>query len=156
MMAPRVVHSPLAGRVIDLGEVDDDVFADRIMGDGAALTPDRRVPRAPVVAPVAGTIAKLFKGGHGVAIETADGVQVLVHVGIDTVELHGDGFTVHAAEGETVEVGTPLVEVDLARLAQLEKDATTPVVVISGHPVRVLASGAVAAGDPLLEILDPE
>lgn len=155
MSEPVVVHSPLAGRVLDLGEVPDEVFAERVMGDGVALTPVPQVPSTPVVAPVAGTVAKLFKGGHGIAIETADGVQVLVHVGIDTVELHGDGFTVHAAEGETVEVGTPLVAVDLDRLAQLEKAATTPVVVISGHPVRVLASGDVAAGDPLLEVLDP-
>lgn len=154
MTSPPVVHTPLAGRVIDLGEVHDDVFANRVMGDGVALTPDPEVPRAPVVAPVAGTIAKLFTGGHGVAIETPDGVQVLVHIGIDTVELHGDGFTVQAAEGDAVTVGTPLVEVDLARLAQLGRDATTPVVVISGHPVRVLASGDVAPGDPLLEVTD--
>lgn len=154
MSAPLVVRSPMAGRVMDLGEVRDEVFAERVMGDGAALRPAPQASRAPVVAPVAGTIAKLFTGGHGIAIETPDGVQVLVHVGIDTVELHGDGFTVRAAEGDTVAVGDLLVDVDLGRLAERERDATTPVVVISGQPVRVLASGDVAAGDPLLEVLD--
>lgn len=154
MTAPLVVHSPVAGTVVDLGDVRDDVFADRVMGDGVALAPLRQATPAPVVAPVAGTIAKLFRGGHGVAIGTADGVQVLVHVGIDTVELHGDGFTVHAAEGDAVETGDPLVDVDLDRLAALEVDATTPVVVISGHAVRVLATGDVAPGDPLLEVTD--
>lgn len=143
-----VVVSPIGGDVIGLDQVNDPVFADKIMGDGLALRPtDGRV-----VAPVAGRIEKLFPGGHGVAIQTTDGIAVLVHVGLETVELKGDGFTVHAKEGSDVEVGDHLVSVDLARLEALGVDATTPVVVISEHSVEVLAQGHVAAGDPLFEV----
>lgn len=140
------ILSPLTGDVVDLGDVDDPVFSQRIMGDGVAVAPtDGRV-----VAPVDGTIEKLFPGGHGVALSTADGVEVLVHVGLDTVKLEGDGFTVHAAEGDAVVAGDLLVTVDLERLAELGVDSVSPVVVISGHAVRPLASGTVTAGDPLL------
>jgi glucose-specific phosphotransferase system IIA component len=144
----EVVVSPVAGRVVDLGEVDDAVFAERVMGEGAAILPTAGA----VVAPVTGTIAKLFPGGHGIALETAAGVQVLVHIGLETVKLKGDGFTVVASEGDEVAAGDALVEVDLARLEELGVDPVTPVVVISGHSVRVVAEGEVATGAPLLEV----
>ncbi|HUH06239.1 MAG TPA: PTS glucose transporter subunit IIA [Egibacteraceae bacterium] len=143
-----VVASPLAGRVIALDDVADPVFAGRIMGDGVALAPsDGRL-----AAPVAGRIEKLFPGGHGVAIETPDGLQVLVHLGLETVQLHGDGFTVHAAEGQDVQVGDLLVTADLDRLHDLGVDVTSPVVVISGQSLTVVGTGEVQIGDPLLEV----
>lgn len=142
------VAAPLSGRVIPIDDVDDEVFAGRVMGDGVALQPsDGRV-----VAPVAGRIEKLFPGGHGVALETPDGVQVLIHVGLDTVELKGEGFTIHAREGDDVAVGDLLVEADLDHLRGLGKDLTSPVVVISGHAVEVVADGDVETGAALLEI----
>ena len=143
-----IVASPLSGRVVPLEQVADAVFADRVMGDGAAILPSDGA----VVAPVAGTVAKLFPGGHGLAIETADGVAVLVHLGIDTVELKGDGFSVAAAEGDTVAAGEPLVTMDLPRLRQLGVDLTSPVVVISGHAATCVTDGDVCAGDPLLDV----
>jgi glucose-specific phosphotransferase system IIA component len=142
------VASPLTGRVVPLEDVPDEVFAERIMGDGVAIAPTEGA----VVAPVAGTIEKLFPGGHGIALQTADGLQVLIHVGLETVRLKGDGFTVHAAQGDTVAVGDLLVTVDLARLAELEVDTISPVVVISGQPARVVAEGTVSGGQPLLEV----
>lgn len=142
------IASPLTGTVVMLSDVDDPVFAERVMGDGVAIAPsDGRV-----VSPVDGTIERLFPGGHGIALQTADGVQVLVHVGLETVKLRGEGFTVHASEGDTVATGDLLVTVDLDRLAALGVDAVSPVVVISGHTVRALASGAIAAGEPLLAV----
>ncbi|CAN5914030.1 PTS glucose transporter subunit IIA [soil metagenome] len=146
-MALRI-SSPVAGEVIDLGEVGDQMFADRIMGDGVALKPSG----SDVVAPVAGHLAKLFPGGHGMAIATPDGVEVLVHVGLDTVQLEGDGFEVVATEGTDVEAGDLLVRVDLDRLAELGVDAVTPVVIISEHEVSNPATGHVDAGQPLFEV----
>ncbi len=143
-----IVASPLGGRVLALEQVDDPVFADRVMGDGAAVVPDDGT----VLAPVGGTVAKLFPGGHGLVIETDAGVAVLVHLGIDTVELKGDGFAVVAAEGDTVAAGDPLVRMDLSRLRALGVDLTSPVVVISGHSARCVAEGEVLAGAPLLEV----
>ena len=141
------VASPFSGRVVALDDVDDDVFSERVMGDGAAVVPtDGRV-----VAPVAGTIGKLFEGGHGFAVETPEGLQVLVHVGLETVHLKGDGFTVVAREGDEVAVGDDIVAVDLERMKERGIDMVSPVVVISGELVSVTEAAEVAAGDPLLE-----
>jgi len=139
--------SPLSGKVVPLEEVDDDVFSQRVMGDGVAVLPSE----GRVVAPASGTVGKLFEGGHGFAIETGDGLQVLVHVGLETVHLKGDGFTVKASEGDEVAAGDEIVAVDLDRMRELAIDMVSPVVVISGQDVTVSASDDVSAGDPLLE-----
>ena len=146
-----VVASPVAGRVVTLDEVDDPTFSERVMGDGVALRPSDGA----VVAPVAGSIAKLFPGGHGIAIAAEGGLELLVHVGLETVRLEGDGFEVVAAQGDDVAVGDVLVRVDLERLAELGVDAVTPVVVISDHEVHAHADGEVAAGDPIFEVVAP-
>lgn len=142
------VSAPVSGVVVPLEEVDDEVFAGRVVGDGVALRPsDGRV-----VAPLDGRVEKVFPGGHGIAIESSEGLQVLVHVGLETVQLEGDGFDAHVAEGDEVTEGDPLVTVDLARLAELGVDAISPVVVMSGESVEVVASGSVVPGDPLLKV----
>jgi sucrose PTS system EIIBCA or EIIBC component len=146
------ILSPLSGAVVPLEEVPDEVFARRLVGDGVAVRPSR----GEVVAPVAGRVAKLFPGGHGLVIETASGLQVLVHLGIDTVRLDGRGFTVRVGEGQDVGAGEPLVLVDVAALAAEGVELVSPVVVISGHAVTPLARGAVSAGDPLLAVLPAE
>ena len=142
------VHSPLSGTVVPLEQVGDPMFAEKVMGEGLAVQPSG----PDVVAPVAGHLAKLFPGGHGMAIETPDGVEVLVHVGLETVQLKGDGFEVLATEGADVEVGDVLVRVDLDRLKELGVDAISPVVIISEHVVRNETTGAVNAGDPLFDV----
>lgn len=142
------ILAPVTGDLVALEDVADEVFAGRLVGDGVAVRPRL----GEVVAPIAGTVEKVFPGGHGIVVEDRDGVQVLVHVGLETVQLHGDGFTAHVSEGETVAVGDPLVTADLTRLAELEVDLVTPVVVISGHQIRVVATTSVERGEPLLEI----
>lgn len=143
------VVSPFSGTVVPLEQVGDQMFAEKVMGEGVAVRPDA----AEVVAPVAGRLAKLFPGGHGMAIATPEGVEVLVHVGLETVQLRGDGFEVVATEGSDVEAGDLLVRVDLDRLAELDVDVISPVVIISDHPVRAVASGRVGPGDALFEVV---
>jgi glucose-specific phosphotransferase system IIA component len=140
----------MSGRVVPLDDVPDEVFAQRIVGDGVAIEPDS----GDVVAPIAGRVAKLFRGGHGVVVEGEGGVQVLVHVGIDTVHLHGRGFTALAAEGQRVEAGDRVLHADVEGLRAEGVELLSPVLVISGQRVRSAASGRVAAGQPLLEV-DP-
>ena len=144
-----MITSPLSGTVVPLEQVEDQMFAEKVMGDGVAVRPDA----ADVVAPVGGHLAKLFPGGHGMAIVTPEGVEVLVHIGLETVHLRGDGFEVVATEGDTVEAGDLLARVDLARLAELGVDAVSPVVILSDQPVRAVASGRVRTGDPLFEVV---
>jgi glucose-specific phosphotransferase system IIA component len=143
-----VIASPLTGTVVALDDVRDEVFAERVMGNGAAVLPTD----GKVVAPLDGSIAKLFQGGHGFAIENDAGLQVLVHVGIDTVHLKGEGFTVHAKEGDDVKAGDHIVTVNLQKMTEKNIDMTSPVVVISGESSTIIADKEVAAGDVLLSV----
>lgn len=149
---PLVVGSPFAATVVDLGELSDPVFAERLVGDGVALRPTG-TGTVTVLAPAAGRITKLFPGGHGVAIETEAGA-ILVHIGIDTVQLEGKGFRTIAAADTTVAAGDPLVEVDLGVVAAAGYEAVTPVLAIAGQEVTpVAAPGAsVGPGDPLFRL----
>ena len=144
------VLSPISGRAVPLEEVPDEVFAGGMAGRGAAVVPDSG---GVAVAPVSGTLVKLFEGGHAFGIETADGVELIVHLGLDTIELRGDGFERLAAEGEEVEAGQPVVRFDLERIRSAGYDPITPVVVTNPeeHPVGGLRTGPVAAGEPLFE-----
>ncbi len=142
------VMSPLTGRVVSLDEVPDEVFSERVMGDGAAVRPDD----GEVVAPMKGRIEKLFEGGHGFAVENEAGLQVLVHIGIDTVHQKGEGFSLHASEGDDVEAGDRIVSVDLDALTSKGIEMISPIVVISGQTSTVVAGDRVAAGEPLLSV----
>lgn len=143
-----IVVSPMSGRVVHLEDVPDEVFARRIVGDGVAIDPES----GEVVAPIAGRVAKLFVGGHGVVVEGDGGVQVLVHVGIDTVRLRGRGFTVLAGEGRLVEAGERILCADVEGLRAEGVELLSPVLVISGQRVTPAAAGRVVAGQPLLEV----
>ncbi len=117
--------APVAGRAIPLAEVPDKVFASRAMGQGMAVIPSNGT----VVAPVDGTVVVAMKSGHAFGIKTASGVEVLVHIGIDTVQLNGEGFSAKVAKGDHVTKGDVLCEVDLARLAAAGYDTTTVMIV---------------------------
>ncbi len=142
------VLAPLAGEIAPLDAVADDVFAQRIMGDGVALHPHD----ARATAPLDGVIAKLFPGGHAFVVQSDEGVDVLVHLGLDTVHRAGAGFTTHVEEGERIAAGEVVVTVDLETLRADGVDVTTPVVVISDHAIAWRAEGAVEGGAPLLAL----
>ncbi|GAB3699826.1 PTS glucose transporter subunit IIA [Corynebacterium nasicanis] len=120
--------SPFAGEVIPVTEVEDPVFAGKMVGDGFAVRPRADAPVVTVCAPAAGELVTVFKTGHAFALRTPEGLEVLVHIGLDTVELKGEGFTTLAAQGETVAAGQPIVEVDLALLRERGRNPVTPVV----------------------------
>ena len=95
------VYSPIKGKHVALSEVSDPVFAQKMMGEGSAILPeDNRV-----LAPVSGTLTTVFPTKHAYGIKTDDGLEVLIHIGIDTVELNGEHFDVHVKQGDTVTVG---------------------------------------------------
>jgi beta-glucoside PTS system EIICBA component len=147
--ATRSIRAPLAGEVLPLSTVPDPVFARGLMGQGAAIRPLNGVVRSPV----AGRVTSLARAGHAVSVTSAEGVEVLIHVGIDTVHLHGRHFEGLVIQGQPVEVGTPLILVDLDALTSAGYDTMTPIVVTNSAAfasVEVLAVGQVTAGDPLL------
>lgn len=129
-MTVRIV-APISGRLIPLEEVPDPVFAQRMAGDGVAIEPAADPSGGPVtvVAPCDGQLAVLFPGGHAMAVVGPGGLEVIVHAGIDTVELQGAGFETLAKQGDLVRAGQPLVRFDPEALRRGGKRAISPVLV---------------------------
>ena len=121
------VCSPFAGDVVELSQVPDASFAQGMVGEGFAVMPDA-VDAFDVCAPVDGTITMVFKTRHAFGMKTADGLDLLIHIGIDTVELKGEGFTALAKKGDTVTAGTPIIAVEASKLRERGVNLITPVV----------------------------
>ena len=121
------VRAPFAGEVVELSQVPDASFAQGMVGEGFAVMPDA-VDAFDVCAPVDGTITMVFKTRHAFGMKTADGLDLLIHIGIDTVELKGEGFTALAKKGDTVTAGTPIIAVEAQRLRERGVNLITPVV----------------------------
>jgi len=143
------VLAPVTGRLIPMAEVPDPVFAGSLVGPGAAVDPSRTRQR--VIAPIGGRIAKLHP--HAFVVVSPHGRGVLVHLGIDTVQLKGVGFRLVAAEGDEVEAGAPIVEWDPTAVESGGRSPICPVVALgaTADDVRVVADGGeIAAGEALL------
>lgn len=134
-MAPSVVRiaQPLAGRVLPLSEVPDAMFAEQTMGPGVAIEPTGDT----VVAPADGTVTTLFPTGHAVGITLADGTELLIHIGIDTVKMQGEGFTPHVQQGAQVRQGDPLVTFDADRIREAGLATITPVIVVNNENATI-------------------
>jgi len=143
------IASPLAGWVVALDQVPDPVFSGRMLGDGIAIDPTE----GKLVAPAAGRIATLNPSAHAVTIDLDDGAQLLIHIGIDTVALGGNGFIAHAKEGQRVAAGDLLIEFDLDYIARHAKSLITPVIVTSGGTVGGAVDRLVERGDALLTVI---
>lgn len=141
------IMSPMSGEVIPIDQVPDPVFAEKMLGDGVAIIPDEGV----VAAPAAGIISALPKSGHAFGMELAEGVELLVHVGIDTVEMNGEGFTLLAVKGQQIELGQRLIAFDINAIKAAGKPTISPIVVMGGR-IKILAAQHVKLGEPLLEV----
>jgi phosphoenolpyruvate-protein phosphotransferase len=143
--------APLDGWCLPLAEVPDDVFAQGMVGDGLAIDPTSNT----VVAPCDGEITMLPETAHAVSLRTKQGIEVLVHVGIDSVKLGGRGFEALAKKGQHVRAGQQLLRFDLDVLARAAKSLVTPLILSPMDGLRILrrhAAGSIHAGDVLLEI----
>lgn len=150
--ASLVLVSPITGDVVALDQVPDEAFASKAVGEGVAIRPTDKM----VVSPANGTIVKIFNTNHAFCLETETGAEVVVHIGIDTVKLNGQGFARLVEEGTTVVAGQPVLELDLAYLNANARSMISPVVVsnIDDYAgIDVLAGGTVVAGQsPLFEV----
>ncbi len=144
--------SPVTGETVALDEVPDEAFASKAVGDGVAVKPTDKT----VVSPAAGTVVKIFNTNHAFCLETAEGAEIVVHMGIDTVALGGKGFTRLVEEGAEVVAGQPVLEMDLDFLNANARSMISPVVcsnIDDFGGLVVKASGSVVAGQtPLYEI----
>lgn len=138
--------SPLSGTMVPLSEVPDEAFAQGYMGDGAAIEPSKGV----VLAPFDGTISHLIDTHHAVIVEHASGLQLLIHVGINTVALKGEGFTAHVKTGDIVKAGQVLLAFDPERIKAAGFPIITPVIVASEDVAESVdcAYGDVIEGQP--------
>ena len=143
--------APFAGKVNDIQSVPDDAFAQKMLGDGFAITPAENV----VKAPCDGEIIQIFSTGHAVGIKTKMGLEVLVHIGIDTVELDGEGFEKLVKNGDKVEIGTPLIKIDLDFIKENAPSISTPVIVTNMEKVKnmeIINKGRVKAETKVLKV----
>lgn len=147
------VLAPFAGAAVPLSEVPDPVFAQGMLGPGSAVVPDDGVGELVVVAPVAGTVMKAMP--HAVALVTESGQGVLVHVGIDTVQLKGEGFDVLVEKKQSVSAGQQLLRVDAEFVRERGYDLISPVVLMDGDATQITgpAEGPVSSSDPLFQII---
>jgi glucose-specific phosphotransferase system IIA component len=146
------LFAPVTGNVLDLADVPDDVFAKKMVGDGLAI----EVTEGVLVSPVEGTIKQIFPTMHAVGIEAKSGAEILMHIGINTVELKGEGFEKLAKEGQKVKPGDELIKFDLDYVKENATSIITPVLITNINDMEeleVLAKGQVKAGnDKVLKV----
>lgn len=150
-MSELELKSPLAGWVGPLDETPDPVFAEKMMGDGLAIDPTGST----LCAPCDGQVVSIHRAGHALTLRAANGVEILMHVGLETVALGGEGFERHVGDGQAVRAGDPLISFDLDLLAAKARSLVTPVVVANSEDfeiVRRVEGREVAVGDPLFVV----
>ncbi|CAI8985506.1 Phosphoenolpyruvate-protein phosphotransferase / Phosphocarrier protein HPr / PTS system fructose-specific EIIA component [Pseudomonas sp. IT-347P] len=151
---PLQLLAPLSGVLMALEQVPDPVFSGRVIGDGLCIDPTSSI----LCAPIAGVISNVQASGHAVSITDNQGVQVLMHIGLDTVNLGGQGFTRLVEEGQRVAAGEALIEFDADYIARQARSLMTLMLVVSGEPFTwlVASSGRVETGEPLLELVSAQ
>lgn len=148
-----IIASPMSGRVLPLEQVSDEVFAEKMIGDGAAVIPEEPY----IYAPGAGEITLLYPTGHAIGMKLEDGTELLIHVGIDTVKLDGAGFETLVSLGQKLQKGMALLKLDLPYLNMHARSMESPVLCVNlkdGQEIRLLKTGEVKAGEALYELLE--
>ncbi|MGZ1850545.1 glucose-specific PTS transporter subunit IIBC [Staphylococcus argenteus] len=147
----HIVHAPLTGEVTPLSEVPDQVFSEKMMGDGIAIKPSQGEVRAPFN----GKVQMIFPTKHAIGLVSDSGLELLIHIGLDTVKLNGEGFTLHVEEGQEVKQGDLLISFDLDYIRNNAKSDITPIIVtqcnITNLDFKQGEHGNIAFGDQLFE-----
>ncbi|MCM1494619.1 MAG: glucose PTS transporter subunit IIA [Bacteroides sp.] len=146
-----IIHSPMTGTAGGIETAPDEGFAQKMMGDGAVVEPKTNE----VAAPANGEIAFVFPSKHAIGFVTEDGISMLLHVGIDTVNLEGEGFEVLVNEGDKVSAGTPLMKLDLDLLREKAPSLVSPIICTEledNQVIRILKTGEVKTGDELYAV----
>lgn len=146
------IHSPMAGKVCPLTEVPDPAFAKKMIGDGIAIEPTGDA----VYAPVDGTVLSVFETEHAIVFENTEHIRLLLHIGIGSMRLQGEGFTAHVKNGQQVKAGDRLLSLDLDYIRQKADALVSPIVMTESYDschIRLTADKEVEVGDVLFEIL---
>ena len=146
-----IISSPITGKAMEVAKIPDEGFAGKMMGDGARVTPTE----AEIVAPEDGVVAFVFETKHALGFQTDSGLEMLLHIGIDTVALNGQGFEVFVENGQSVKKGELLMKIDISYLTEHAPSLCSPVLCTDlkeNQKVRLLAKGEVKAGEPLFAV----
>ncbi len=146
-----IIKSPLLGTLVDLESVSDPVFAQKMMGDGIAILPED----GKVISPIDGVLTTLFPTGHAYGITSDEGVEVLIHIGIDTVELKGKYFDIKVKQDQVLKAGDVLAYVNLKRIKKAGFQLVTPIILTSLGPYQTLEKptlSSVSFGDTILTL----
>lgn len=145
------IAAPMNGRCVDIKKVPDPTFCEEILGKGVAIIP----MDGKVYAPADGTITTVFPTGHAIGMTTDEGIEILVHVGIDTVCLKGEGFRIFAKEGQRVKQGELLIEADIGKIKESGYEVITPVIVCNSDEyaqINGTTEQEIRVGDVILKI----
>lgn len=146
-----IIYSPVKGSAVELEAVGDGVFSSRMLGDGIAVEP----AQGRVVAPVSGTVTTVFETKHAIGITSDSGAEILIHIGLDTVQLNGKYFTAYVKDGDQVNTGDLLVEFDMENIRQEGYAVITPVIITNTTDYKVVkpvTSGLVDEKEELIKI----
>ena len=147
-----VVKSPFNGKVVKTEDIPDKVFAQEMVGKGAAIKPSNDL----VKSPIKGEIVQLASKKHAVGIESPNGLELLIHLGIDSVELEGEGFETLVEVGDKIEVGDKLIKVDWERIKNKITSSITPIVITNKEKVKeikLIAEDKIETGDDFFEVV---
>lgn len=145
------ILAPVEGTVVPLSEVNDPTFSQEILGKGVAIIP----AKGRIVAPASGILTVVFETKHAVSITTPEGAEIIVHVGLDTVNLKGEHYTAHKKQGDKVKAGELLLEFDMAAIKEAGYEVITPVIVCNSpnYPDMVCHTGMqVKELEPIIEL----
>ena len=145
----EILQSPLTGALVALSDVPDEVFASGLLGKGIAVNPSV----GQVIAPADGEVTTLFPTGHAIGIKTNKGAEILIHIGMDTVKMNGDGFKTHVQQGDKIKQGQLLIEFDIDKIKKTGYPVITPVLVTNHDSYKdiVTADGEkISQGDNLI------
>ena len=148
----EIIVSPLEGNIVQLADVEDVAFSTGALGKGIAIEPTV----GKLYAPADGVVTVMFPTGHAAGLTTDTGVEILMHIGLDTVELNGEHFTIHANQGDKVKKGDLLVEFDIQAIKAAGKVVTTPIVITNTanyKEIEITGDGSVISGDNLLTVV---
>lgn len=127
------IHAPLTGKVVLLEEVPDPVFSEKMMGDGIAIDPTQNQ----VFSPVDGEIVSVFPTKHAITIRSKSGAELLIHMGLETVKLNGEGFHVLVEEGDKIKKGNPIAEFDINKVSNTGTKVITPIILLNVKQFKI-------------------
>ncbi len=126
------LYAPITGKLVDLEDVPDPVFSQKLMGDGFAIEPSE----GKVLSPIDGQVIQVFHTKHAIGLRSQTGIELLIHVGLETVSLNGEGFEIYVREGQKIKFGDEIMSFDLSMISERAASTITPIIITNSDIVQ--------------------